>query len=77
MIEVPDNRNPFADNSNAESMFFRVLAEVVREEITPAGYGLLPEESDEEGYPDVEVLRVGRQMKKKILVSLAHPIWAQ
>ncbi|KAJ7830605.1 hypothetical protein B0H13DRAFT_1655063, partial [Mycena leptocephala] len=76
-VDVPDHRNPFSEDSDAESKFFAVLADVVREDITPAGYGLLPEEWEEDGYPDVEILRAGKQMKTKITVSLAHPIWAQ
>lgn len=76
-IDVPDHRNPFSDDAAAEEKFFSVLAEVVRQEITPAGYGLLPEEWDEDGYPDVEILSAGKQMKRKISVSLANPIWTQ
>ncbi|KAJ7436669.1 hypothetical protein B0H11DRAFT_1754590 [Mycena galericulata] len=76
-IEVPDHRNPFVNDPAAEGKFFAVLSEVVRQEVTPAGYGLLPEEWDEEGYPDVEIWRAGKQMKTKIRVSLAHPIWSQ
>ncbi|KAJ7463083.1 hypothetical protein B0H11DRAFT_1734813, partial [Mycena galericulata] len=76
-IDVPDHRNPFSDDSAAERKFFSVLKEVVAQDITPTGYGLLREEWDEDGYPDVEILRAGKQMKTKIPVSLAHPIWAQ
>ncbi|KAF8144087.1 hypothetical protein K438DRAFT_1430207, partial [Mycena galopus ATCC 62051] len=76
-IEVPDHRNPFLGNSDAESHFFSVLAEVIRQEIIPVGYGLLPQEHDEDGYPDVEFLLAGKRMKTRIPVSLAHPIWAQ
>jgi hypothetical protein len=76
-IDVPDHRSPFLEDSDCEATFFRVLEEVVRQEITPAGYGLLAEEWDEDGYPDVEMLGTGKQMKTKIQVSLAHPIWAQ
>ncbi|KAF8126441.1 hypothetical protein K438DRAFT_1573119, partial [Mycena galopus ATCC 62051] len=76
-IEVPDHRNPFLGNSDAESHFFSVLAEVIRQEIIPVGYGLLPQEHDEDGYPDVEFLLAGKRMKTRIPVSLAHLIWAQ
>lgn len=76
-IEVPDHRNPFSGNPAAENNFFSVLAEVVREEITPAGYGLLREEWDEDDYPDVEILLSGKRMTTKNSVSLAHPIWMQ
>ncbi|KAF8215165.1 hypothetical protein K438DRAFT_1473660, partial [Mycena galopus ATCC 62051] len=76
-VDVPDHKNPFADEPNQENLFFDVLAEVVREGIIPAGYGLLPEEWDEDGYPDVEILPAGRQMKTNFRMSLANPIWRQ
>ncbi|KAJ7234973.1 hypothetical protein C8J57DRAFT_1439477 [Mycena rebaudengoi] len=76
-IEVPDHRNPFGDDEEMENRFFAVLREVMEHNITPAGYGLLPEEWDEEGYPDVEILTAGKQGKTKIRVSLANPIWAR
>ncbi|KAJ6568794.1 hypothetical protein B0H19DRAFT_939409, partial [Mycena capillaripes] len=76
-IDVPDHRSPFPDDSVAESKFWTVLSEVVEQEIIPTGYGLLLEEWEEDGYPDEEILYAGKQMKTKIRVSLAHPIWAQ
>ncbi|KAJ7862282.1 hypothetical protein B0H14DRAFT_2349633 [Mycena olivaceomarginata] len=61
------------------AFFFAVFADVVKQGIEPAGYGLLAEEWDDDGYPDVETLRVGRRPKKdsQILVSLAQLIWFQ
>ncbi|KAF8212981.1 hypothetical protein K438DRAFT_1430536, partial [Mycena galopus ATCC 62051] len=76
-VDVPDHKNPFSDNSGAENLFFSVLEQVVREEIIPAGYGILADEWEEDAYPIVEILAVGRQMKKNICVSLASPIWLQ
>jgi hypothetical protein len=76
-VEVPDHKNPFSDHPVAESAFFSLLTDLIRQDIIPAGYGMLPEEWDEDGYPDVEILYAGRQMKKMMRISLAHPIWAQ
>ncbi|KAF8135370.1 hypothetical protein K438DRAFT_1497103, partial [Mycena galopus ATCC 62051] len=76
-VDVPDHRNPFSDNSGTENLFFSVLEQVVREEIIPAGYGILADEWEEDTYPAVEILAAGRQMKKNICVSLANPIWLQ
>ncbi|KAJ6458266.1 hypothetical protein C8R45DRAFT_1110176 [Mycena sanguinolenta] len=76
-IEVPDQRNPFSGDPQAETHFFAVLTNVVGQDIIPAGYGVLPEERDEDGYPDVEFLAVGKRMKTQIPVSLASPIWLQ
>ena len=47
----------------------------MHQETVPVGYGVLPEEWDEDGYPDVEILSAGK--KTQINVSLAHPIWLQ
>ncbi|KAJ6497288.1 hypothetical protein C8R45DRAFT_898592 [Mycena sanguinolenta] len=74
-IEVPDNTNPFSDHPGKEGMFFAVLEDIVRQERVPVGYVVLPEEGDEDGYPDVEILSAGK--KTRIEVSLAHPIWLQ
>ncbi|KAF7343727.1 hypothetical protein MSAN_01953300 [Mycena sanguinolenta] len=74
-IDVPDHRNPFTDDAHGENLFFSVLADVVKQDIMPAGYGLLAEEWDNDGYPDVEILKVGKRARKEIEVSLAHPIW--
>ncbi|KAF7366370.1 hypothetical protein MSAN_00893500 [Mycena sanguinolenta] len=76
-IEVPDHKNPFGDDSEGERTFFAVLTEVVWKEVVPTGYGVLPEEWDEDGYPDTEILQAGRRMKTQIPVSLSHPIWLQ
>ncbi|KAJ6479427.1 hypothetical protein C8R47DRAFT_1285488 [Mycena vitilis] len=76
-IEVPDHRNPFSENPGEEDRFWAVLAEVVGQDISPAGYGLLPEEWDDDGYPDVEILKMGKLMKTEIRISLANPIWTR
>ncbi|KAK7023060.1 hypothetical protein R3P38DRAFT_3317322 [Favolaschia claudopus] len=76
-IEVPNHRNPFNQDPEMERKFFDTLADVVTQDVVPEGYGVLPEEWEAEAYPDVEVLAAGRTMKKKIAVSLAHPIWLE
>ncbi|KAH7919859.1 hypothetical protein BV22DRAFT_1022259, partial [Leucogyrophana mollusca] len=75
-VEVPENGNPF-QSDNDEARFFSVLTRVVEEDITPEGYGLLPEERQEEDGSTVEILRLGRRGGKQIHISLAHPIWHQ
>ncbi|KAJ7663599.1 hypothetical protein B0H14DRAFT_2425156 [Mycena olivaceomarginata] len=62
-VEVPDHKNPFSDHPVVESTFFPLLTDLIRQDIIPTGYGMLPEEWDEDSYPDVEILYMGRQMK--------------
>ncbi|KAF8146923.1 hypothetical protein K438DRAFT_1495251, partial [Mycena galopus ATCC 62051] len=76
-VDVPDHKNPFLNEPEQEDLFFNVLAEVVRDGIIPAGYGLLPKEQVIEEDPDTEILSAGRCMKTKFCVSLANLIWGQ
>ncbi|KAJ6462900.1 hypothetical protein C8R45DRAFT_841390 [Mycena sanguinolenta] len=76
-IEVPDHKNPFSEDPETEEQFYAVFEHIVRQDITPVGYGVLSEEWDEDGYPDVEILSGGKQMKTRVTISLAHPIWLQ
>jgi hypothetical protein len=70
-VEVPNSMNPFA---NAEDKaIFRQALEMVHD-VVPAGYGLLPEEWDDEGYPAIETLSIGKQSHKQIVVSLSDHI---
>ena len=49
-VHVPLCRNPFRD-SEEEDVFFSDLCEVVTQNITPADFGLMPEEWDSGVYP--------------------------
>lgn len=71
---VPLHTNPF-QHAEAESRFFGVLGEVVKNGIIPTGYGMLIDEWEDGIYPDVEYLRIGLHGKKEIQVSLAAPVW--
>ncbi|KAJ7587400.1 hypothetical protein C8J56DRAFT_1050619 [Mycena floridula] len=73
-VKVPRHANPFINSPEHENAFFKTLAEVIETEVVPAGYGILPTEWDEEGYPDTVTLAVGRR-NKPIVLSLADPIW--
>ncbi|KAJ7264689.1 hypothetical protein C8J57DRAFT_1069863, partial [Mycena rebaudengoi] len=76
-IDVPDHRNPLSGDEVMERRFFSVLGQVLEADIVPAGYGIMPEEWEDEGYPNVEVLTAGKLGKTKIWVSLANIIWKQ
>ena len=73
-ITVPSHANPFTSNSGAQRTFCSVLADVVRHNVIPSSYGVLPEEWTDGLYPDTEQLIVGRK-RKPITLLLADPIW--
>ena len=73
-IDVPLHGNPFVDNSAGEDNFWRVLAEVVQENIIPEGVGLHQDEWEDETYPLYEVLRIGNKGMREIKISLEDPI---
>ncbi|KIO03161.1 hypothetical protein M404DRAFT_146356, partial [Pisolithus tinctorius Marx 270] len=74
-VEVPGNGLPFACAED-EAEFWSVLERVVLEDITPTGYGLLPEElaGDES---TIECIPLGRRGTRSVTVSLEDPIWAR
>jgi hypothetical protein len=73
-IEVPSHRSPFSKED--ESAFFETLAQAVQLNITPAGYGVLPEEWIDGLYPSFEELIVGRR-RRAFRISLSDEIWLQ
>ena len=49
---------------------------VILEDITPTGYGLLPEEfAEEDGEPATEYIPIGQRGTRFVTISLAEPIW--
>lgn len=75
-VEVPLSNSPF-DSSEDQSLFFRTLATVVKENVVPVGYGMTEEEWDDDGYPDVEFIKTRRRGGKELRISLESPIWKQ
>lgn len=74
-VQVPRHANPFDRNPDEMGKkFVSILDDVVRAEIVPEGYGMHPDEWEENYYPDTEKLVVGGQ-RKPITLSLADPIW--
>jgi hypothetical protein len=43
--------------------------------IVPFGYGLYPEELENDTYPQIELVRAGKRAGKVIQISLSDPIW--
>lgn len=72
-VEVPDHRNPFGEQPRLEDFFFQALNQVRQRGIIPPGYEILPQEWDEEGYPPIEVLKLGR--RKVLKVALSDEQW--
>ncbi|KAK7013406.1 hypothetical protein R3P38DRAFT_3575743 [Favolaschia claudopus] len=73
-VSVPKHSNPFEDDSSME-LFYDSLETAINESIIPPGYGLLPEEWDEEGYPSFEILKSGRRGVKRLRVALPDAVW--
>jgi hypothetical protein len=63
-IDPPPHSSPFQDGT--QDLFFRVLAEVVEQDIIPTGYGLLPCECEDNIYPLFEDIQIGRRGKKEL-----------
>ena len=76
-MEVPGRGSPFG-HAEDEAKFWSVLEHVLLEDITPIGYGLLPEEhATGGGESTTEYIPIGRRGARFITVSLADPAWAR
>ncbi|KAJ6494116.1 hypothetical protein C8R47DRAFT_1267661 [Mycena vitilis] len=72
-VAVPKHQNPFSDD--ALQIFEDALAEADRVQVIPPGYGLLPEEWENNTYPAFEILKSGRKGSKELRVALPDSIW--
>jgi hypothetical protein len=72
-VSVPDTTNPFSDEDLLQ-VFTTALATVREEGMLPEGYGLLPEEWDDEEYPSYWVIKSGRR-GKELRISLPDAQW--
>jgi hypothetical protein len=54
--------------------FFDALKEIQTLELIPEGYGVLPEEL-ENGYPVIEILKVGFRGQKELQLELPLEVW--
>ncbi|KAJ7903882.1 hypothetical protein B0H13DRAFT_1621045 [Mycena leptocephala] len=70
-VEVPKPKSPF-QNDEAADIFSRALNQVKIEEIIPQQFGVSPVEWDEGGYPETEMVKVGR---KNVEITLPFPVW--
>jgi hypothetical protein len=74
-INPPPHNNPFQDDT--QDLFFRVIAEVIEQDIIPLGYHLLPVECEDGIYPLFEEIKIGRKGKNEVQIDLSDPIWQQ
>ncbi|KAJ7171624.1 hypothetical protein C8R43DRAFT_874419, partial [Mycena crocata] len=73
-VPVPKHANPF-DDEDSMNLFYDALEASIQQNVVPAGYGLLPTEWDDDGYPAFEILKSGRRGKKELRVALPDAIW--
>ncbi|KAH7903565.1 hypothetical protein BJ138DRAFT_1020415, partial [Hygrophoropsis aurantiaca] len=73
-VSVPKHASPFPE-SELEDAFWLALREVQELDYIPAGYGMIEEEWDGEGYPEIEVIRSGRRGRKEMTIALPDCTW--
>ncbi|KAJ6593136.1 hypothetical protein B0H19DRAFT_1204903 [Mycena capillaripes] len=73
-VPIPKHANPFDDNESMQ-LFYDTLEAAIQDSLVPEGYGLLPDEWDEDGYPTFEILKSGRRGSKQLWVALPDSIW--
>jgi hypothetical protein len=73
-VAVPKHANPF-DDEESMRLFYDSLEAAIQEALVPSGYGLLPEEWGEDGYPSFEILKSGRRGAKQLRIALPDDIW--
>jgi hypothetical protein len=72
-VPVPKHKCPFEDPADLK-VFKGALLATSQDNLLPEGYGLLPEEWDDD-YPAYEIIRSGRRGSKELRVSLPHFVW--
>lgn len=72
-VKVPSSGCPFA--AEEHEVFERLLQSLQDQAIVPAGYGILPSEWMEDGYPQVEVIKSGKRGHKELQVVLPDEVW--
>ena len=73
-VAVPKHSSPFKNRPDLHEAFTENLELLVWGETLPPGFGLLPEEWGEEGYPPVEPIPYGRRGGMKD-IPLPDQIW--
>ena len=71
---MPKHSSPFENRPELYEAFIQNIELLVRGETSPPGFGLLPEEWGDEGYPPVEPIPYGRRGGMKEIPLTDH-IW--
>ena len=66
--------SPFP-SEEAEATFLKRLQQLLEDDAIPEGYGLLPAELGNEGYPRVQVLNIGRRGGHQEELELPIEMW--
>jgi hypothetical protein len=72
-VRPPKGRCPFTDSST-KKIFFTTLSKVLHNHDAPRGFGLYDDECDG-GYPETELIPIGRRRGQRMEVILPVPIW--
>lgn len=73
-VKAPKHTKPFT-SSLAEQAFTQELQGREDDGILPEGYGIHPDEWEENGYPSYEIIRTGRRARKELRVALPDDMW--
>jgi len=72
-VKAPPSKSPFGEPVH-EALFFTALNDITTAGLIPIGYGLTPQEWDDDGYPTIELTTYGCR-KKEIVVELPAGVW--
>jgi hypothetical protein len=73
-VSAPRGADPF-QTQEARQAFQDLMLRMSQGDLIPDGYGILPEEWGDEGYPTYEVIPAGRNRRRELRVSLPDQIW--
>ncbi|ESK84132.1 hypothetical protein Moror_17034 [Moniliophthora roreri MCA 2997] len=73
-VHVPRYPGPFHNNKNQLLLFKQALAQLQANRVIPNGYGMQPEEWEDNKYPSYEVLQSGKGIQK-LRVDLPDYVW--
>ena len=73
-VGVPKHSAPFHEQTMADVLNGAVAC-LREDEIVPSGYGVLPDEWDDEGYPAYEIIRTGQRGLKQLWIALPDFVW--
>jgi hypothetical protein len=76
-VEAPKHANPFPNELYQETFeeALTLILDQGEESEIPSGYGLLPEEWEDEEYPSVEIIKTGRRGGKELRIALPDFQW--